>query len=273
MRAVPIFLGVYHHTQVTVFDISYNGIVLLQQAPIALDRLEQVRLRKEASVDDGDGDPNNDIHQYIVGTAGAPPYRWSPPYSGNKTHHTVEQLYHAEGYGYILVEVDGPDANLTWLQRISNDLTVQSTYEPREVWTYTAVPELIVLAPNGGERLVAARSCTVRWKTRGADVQNVMIDYYDPISQGWQHIAQSPNTGRYEWDPVPTLNSTECLVRIWAVEDAEISETGDATFAIFECRKQMPADLNRDCYVDFLDFAVMADDWLNCGNPFDASCD
>ncbi|MHC4431070.1 MAG: metallophosphoesterase family protein [Planctomycetota bacterium] len=226
-----------------------------------------------ARVDDGDGETNNDIHQYIVGAAGAPPYRWSPPYSGDNTHHTVEQLYHAEGYGYILVEVDGPDANLTWMQRNSNDLTVKATYEPREVWSYTATAELIVLAPNGGEKLVAAKPYTIRWRTRGADVQNVMIDYYDPSSQTWRHVAQRPNTGRYEWDPLPTLNSAECLVRIWTEQDAGISDTSDAAFTIFECREHMPADLNDDCYVDFLDFAILVDDWLSCGNPLDASCD
>ena len=225
-----------------------------------------------AGVDDGDGNPNNDIHQYIVGAAGASPYNWSPPYPGNNTHHTVEQLHHAQGYGYILVEVDGPDATLTWMQRNSNDLTVQSTYEPREVWSYTVSPELIVVAPNAGEKLVATNSYTIRWKTRGADVENVMIDYHSGGGQGWQHIAQWPNTGQYEWDPVPTLDSTECLIRIWAAQDAGISDTSDGTFTIFECRKQMPADLNGDCYVDFLDFAILAGDWLSCGNPFDASC-
>ena len=35
----------------------------------------------------------------------------------------------------------------------------------------------------------------------------------------------------------------------------------------------LAADLNGDCYVGFLDFAVKGDGWLNCGNPFDASCD
>jgi hypothetical protein len=226
-----------------------------------------------ARVDDGDGDPNNDVHQYIIGTAGAPPYGWSPPYSGNNTDHTVEQLHHAEGYGYTLVEVDGPDATLTWMERNSNDLTAQATYEPREVWSYTVTGELIVLAPNAGEKLVAANPYTIRWKTRGAEVQNVMIDYYDGSGQGWQHIAQWPNTGRYEWDPVPTLDSPECLIRIWAAQDVGISDTSDGAFTIFECRKQMPADLNGDCYVDFLDIAVLAGDWLSCGNPFDASCD
>ncbi len=226
-----------------------------------------------ARVDDGDGNPDNDIHQYIVGTAGAPPYNWSPPYSGNNTHHTVEQLHHAQGYGYTLVEVDGPDATLTWMQRNSNDLTVQATYEPLEVWSYTVTAELIVLAPNADEKLVAANPYTIRWKTRGAEVQDVMIDYYNASGQGWQHIAQWPNTGWYEWDPVPTLDSTECLIRISAAQDVGISDTSDGAFTIFECRKQMHADLNGDCYVDFLDIALLAGDWLSCGNPFDASCD
>ncbi len=226
-----------------------------------------------ASVDDGDDNPNNDIHQYIIGTAGAPPYSWSPPYSGNNTGYTIEQQHHAEGYGYTLVEVDGPDATLTWMQRNSNDLTIQADYESREVWSYTVTPELIVLAPNGGENLVASNSYTIRWKTRGADVESVMIEYYNGNDQSWRHIAQWLNTGRYQWNPIPEINSPECLIRISAVQDVGVGDTSDGAFTIFECRKQRSADLNGDCYVDFLDFAILAGDWLGCGNPFDASCD
>ena len=69
------------------------------------------------------------------------------------------------------------------------------------------------------------------------------------------------------------MDSTQCLVRIADVHDAGISDVSDETFTIFECRKQLAADLNGDCYVDFLDFAIFVSDWLNCGNPFDASCD
>ena len=73
-----------------------------------------------------------------------------------------------------------------------------------------------------------------------------------------QHVAQWPNTGWYEWDPVPTIDSTECLIRISAAQDAGISDISDGAFTIFECRKQVPADLNGDCYVDFLDIAILA---------------
>ena len=72
-----------------------------------------------AVVEDGDGNPNNNISQYLVGTAGAPIYKWSPPYNGNNTSYTVKQRRHAEKHGYVLVEVSGSDVKLTWYGRDS----------------------------------------------------------------------------------------------------------------------------------------------------------
>ena len=70
-----------------------------------------------AVVDDGDGDPNNDISQCVVGTAGAPIYSFSPPYNGNNTSYTVEQYHYAAKYGYLLVEVSDSVAKRTWFER------------------------------------------------------------------------------------------------------------------------------------------------------------
>ncbi|MHC4116481.1 MAG: metallophosphoesterase family protein [Planctomycetota bacterium] len=226
-----------------------------------------------ARIDDGDGNPDNDIHQFISGAGGAPPYSWSPPYSGNNSGYEVEQWHHDEGYGYTLVEIDGSNVTLTWMKRDTDDLTVQASYEPRDTWSYRVTRELVVLAPNGGERLVAAKPYTIRWKITGAEVDSVMIEYFNDGDRSWRQIAQSPNTGSYEWDPVPTTDAAECLIRITDARNAALSDTSDNAFTMFECRKQMPADLNGDCYVNFLDFAILAGDWLNCGNPFDASCD
>jgi len=66
-----------------------------------------------AHVDDGDGDPNNDVHQYIIGTAGAPFYTFSPPYDGDNSHYTLYQLCHERKYGYLLVEVNDLTVDLT----------------------------------------------------------------------------------------------------------------------------------------------------------------
>lgn len=85
-----------------------------------------------ARVDD-DGDPSNDIHQYIVGTAGAPLYDWLGNYDGDNSNYTVENIYHAKEYGYCLVEIDGLDVTLSWMERVG-----AGKYEAKEVWSYKA---------------------------------------------------------------------------------------------------------------------------------------
>ena len=227
-----------------------------------------------ALIDDGDGNPGNDIHQYIIGTSGANPYTWSPPYSGDNSYYTVEQLDHAENYGYVLGEVDGLNVTLTWMQRHTDDLSIQGIYQPDDVWSYAVSPSPIVLSPNGGENLAAASPYTITWKTQqDADLDTVTIEYSTDNGQNWQAVETVVNTGSYTWDPLPVADSNQCLIRIGDPLDVAISDTSDETFTIFQCRKQLKGDLNGDCYVNFLDIAILAGDWLECGNPFDASCD
>lgn len=38
------------------------------------------------------------------------------------------------------------------------------------------------------------------------------------------------------------------------------------------CTTTIPGDLNRDCYVDFRDFAVFTDNWLRCSHSTDPDC-
>jgi len=85
-----------------------------------------------ARVDD-DGDPSNDIHQYIIGTAGAPLYDWSGNYDGDNSNYTVENVYYAKEYGYVLVEISGLDVRLTWMERVG-----AGKYKAKEVWSYKA---------------------------------------------------------------------------------------------------------------------------------------
>ena len=226
-----------------------------------------------ARVDDGDSDPSNDIHQYIIGTAGAWPYIWSPPYDGNNSVYTVEQWHHAERFGYVLVEIDDLDVMLVWMERHTNDLNTAGIYEPNDVWSYTVVPKPIVLSPNGGQNLATARTYTITWKTlEGVTIDYVTIEYSPDNGQSWEDIDISRNTGSYEWD-VPLADSNQCLLRIADLHNSTLNDTSDKVFTIFQCQRQLVGDLNGDCYVDFLDFAILAENWLKCGNPFDPSCD
>ncbi|MHC5060973.1 MAG: metallophosphoesterase family protein [Planctomycetota bacterium] len=86
-----------------------------------------------ASADD-DGNPANDIHQYIIGTAGAPPYDWKPLYDGKNGDYVVKNLYHTKKHGYVLVEIAGLNATVTWMQRQGRGI-----YKAADTWSYTAV--------------------------------------------------------------------------------------------------------------------------------------
>jgi len=224
-------------------------------------------------IDDGDCDSDNDVHQYIVGTAGATPYEWSSSYDGNNTSYNVEQLYHAEKYGYILVEVDGFNVTVTWMERNYKLLMIPGRYLAKEVWDYTVTPRPIVLWPNGEERLVAGVTNTVVWKTiEGAQMSHVRIEYSLDDGQSWHELGIVDNTGSCEW-AVPVVESNQCLVRISNLNNSAVGDMSDAAFTISKCERDLAGDLNGDCYVDLLDFAIFVGDWLQCANPFDSSCE
>jgi len=222
-----------------------------------------------AWVDDGDGNPGNDIHQLIVGSAGAYPYMWFPPYDGNNSSFNVTQVSHAESYGYVVVEVNDLNVTMTWMQRQNNDLQEPGVYEAKDVWSYKVAPGPVVLQPNGGERVSGGRPYTVRWRTvDGLEVNRVVIEYSLDGGESWATADEVNNTGAYEWT-APSVNSNTCLVRVRDARDGTISDAGDGLFSIVTCQTKLTADLNGDCRVDFADLAILAGEWLAQGNPSD----
>jgi formylglycine-generating enzyme required for sulfatase activity len=126
----------------------------------------------------------------------------------------------------------------------------------------------VVISPNGGEELIAGNSYMIQWETMEG-IADVNIVYSINNGQDWNDVNNTvPNTGSYEW-VVPEVTSNQCLVRISDVNDANIFDTSDDVFTIFECQLVSRADLNDDCKVDFSDFSLFALDWLRTGNPFD----
>lgn len=91
-----------------------------------------------AWVDDGDDNPANDVHQLDVATAGAPGYTWWPPYFGENSYFDVALMHHAEGYGYVVVDIDGLDVTATWIARTSIDPADPPVYLPGHSWSYRA---------------------------------------------------------------------------------------------------------------------------------------
>jgi hypothetical protein len=70
-----------------------------------------------ARVDDGDGDPANDVHQLILGGGGAPLYS-DGGYDGANGPFVPRRVAHDGHHGYAVVEIDGPRVTITWKRRV-----------------------------------------------------------------------------------------------------------------------------------------------------------
>ena len=70
-----------------------------------------------ARLDDGDGIPNDDVYQVVVGTAGAPFHTLA--YQGDTGSWTVVPISHESSYGYVRVVVDDVAQTVvqTWVHR------------------------------------------------------------------------------------------------------------------------------------------------------------
>jgi len=85
---------------------------------------------------DSDGDPNNDLHQYVIGSAGAPEHNWNGTWPYNNGGRTLTKIYHTTRFGYVIVEINDLDVTLTWMERDTNDLKIPGTYSAKDVWSY-----------------------------------------------------------------------------------------------------------------------------------------
>ena len=127
---------------------------------------------------------------------------------------------------------------------------------------------LTLLSPNGGEELVAGSTYDITWDTNGV-VSNVFIEYSANNSVAWTAIDTAANIGSYPW-LVPDVNSEQCLVWISDSSYPAAGDVSDDVFRIYVCT--LAFDLNHDCFLDFLDFSLLASEWLQCGDPSDPDC-
>ena len=216
-----------------------------------------------AYVDDGDGNPDNDMRQIVIATAGVPGYTWLPPYIGDNGPFLVTPIYHAEQYGYILVDVDGLHVTATWMERRGVACSGLDLYSPRHTWDYWVVPRPIVARPNGGERIPAGEPYVVAWRTtEGADIQRVAVEYSLDRGVTWTTAGETDNTGQYIWH-VPAVVSNRCLVKVADVLNPAVADVSDNPFSIADSNAKPAADLNDDGRVDFADLAVFASQWLS----------
>ncbi len=155
---------------------------------------------------------------------------------------------------------------VVWEDYRNANADIYGAYIPEPV----APSTITVLNPNGGEMLLAGSQYTIRWESSGLGSSNVKLEYSTDNGAGYLLIdANFPSSGSYFWQPLPAVDSNQCLIKI-SDKDGEIaSDTSNHVFTIFECDKSLTADLSGDCKVNLTDFALFSGQWLTCGNPHD----
>jgi len=152
----------------------------------------------DARIDDGDGNTNNDIHQFIVGTAGAP-LTSNSTYNGSNTVWTPVRQLHEMTNGYMVVLINGLDATYIWKHR-----TAAGTY----VAVSTALSYRIT--PGAARLEVAGYSTTgvTLWAEHVTPSASNIVEWTENLTSGTWHSVAIFNTltNRYQLNLAFTNN-------------------------------------------------------------------
>jgi hypothetical protein len=92
---------------------------------------------------------------------------------------------------------------------------------------------LMVLTPNGNEKLERGRTFTITWFDRLSD--NVKIDLLKNNAAVSTIAPSAPSSGTYDWAvPADLALGTDYKVKISSVTDASINDASDSNFSILE---------------------------------------
>ncbi|MEI6128304.1 MAG: hypothetical protein WCQ99_17285 [Pseudomonadota bacterium] len=133
-----------------------------------------------ARIDNGDSSPDNDLHQFIVATAGTSFYN-APVYSGDNAPFTPVDVFHEMQFGYVLVEVGNKTVTMTWKHR-----TAPGVYAAAgDVFTYTLRPSLVRL--SSFEAAPKFSKVLLRWTTE-SESDNAGFNVYHAEAKNGQYI-------------------------------------------------------------------------------------
>ncbi len=126
---------------------------------------------------------------------------------------------------------------------------------------------LTLLSPNGLEVLTGGTIYDITWSHTGI-VDSVIIEFSIDSGNTWTNVfpPNVGNSGSYNW-LVPIVDSDQCIVRITNAANLGVYDTSDEVFSIYE--SSLEADLTGDLFAGIVDFAALALNWLQRGNPYD----
>lgn len=115
----------------------------------------------------------------------------------------------------------GPDAIYTLYARAMDPGgNISLGADDAEYRLDTGPPELILMAPEGGELLAGGSTFTIRWEATDADFggqQPIHIESTVDGGSTWQFVADTENDGEHGWE-VPGADTTKARIRVRAMD-------------------------------------------------------
>jgi len=152
-----------------------------------------------ARLDNGDGDPFSDVHQYIVGTAGAPLYDDGAS-DGNNGFWNPHRIFHEKQYGYVVVEINGMEVTIDWKHRAApgvycagGDTHSRTARIQRPILGIRATDDRISLHVR---RLTPGTLNTVQETDAVNDIW-LTSDLFTAVSNCWERSYPAPSRQRF----------------------------------------------------------------------------
>lgn len=132
---------------------------------------------------------------------------------------------------YVLEYAPNTSLNMYVSAQAIDNSFAGSAYS-NELHINTITPALQITYPNGGESLVSGTTSYIRWADNSVRSLNIKLTPNNGTS--WIDITASavPSAPGIHYYTVPSLNSTQCKMKIQWVKDGNYYDMSDAVFAI-----------------------------------------
>ncbi|MBU2258951.1 MAG: GPI anchored serine-threonine rich family protein, partial [Candidatus Omnitrophica bacterium] len=144
--------------------------------------------------------------------------------------------------------VPASNGNLTW--NIPSDMAVSNQVKIKAFdnlnslandtsnSTFNITAYFNITDPENGHTVIAEEPYTISWDKNGTGVSDVILEYSTNAGLNWTYVVAAgnhtvPNTGFYNWDPVPgTTLTTTGKIRVTDPNNGNAADTGVGGFRI-----------------------------------------
>ncbi|MBI4645272.1 MAG: hypothetical protein HY738_01445, partial [Bacteroidia bacterium] len=94
-----------------------------------------------------------------------------------------------------------------------------------------AMPYIIVTAPIGGESWKGCSSKSVTWTSAGTSGYYT-VKYTTNGGSSWTTLISNTTSTSYTWNPVPSVNSSDCYIKVYDYNNSAYKDSSDAAFTL-----------------------------------------